>query len=150
MKTAALLLRSGLCLAVFLFAAAPGLSARPARKTKAPHVFAALANPGPAPVVLEGKIPLPADVPPAPTLPDASSYVLMDFATGTVIAAKAPHLHLPPASLTKLMTVYLTYRAIKAGTLPLDRSVAVSTAAWRAGGSRMFIDPATPVTIKDL
>ncbi len=150
MKTAALLLRSGLCLAVFLFAAAPGLSARPARKTKAPHVFAALANPGPAPVVLEGKIPLPADVPPAPTLPDASSYVLMDFATGTVIAAKAPHLHLPPASLTKLMTVYLTYRAVKAGTLPLDRSVTVSTAAWRAGGSRMFIDPATPVTIKDL
>src|SRR5487761_1058988 len=118
MNAAAMLFRSGLCLSLFLFASATGLSAMPARKAKAPpSVPAASANPGPAPVVLGGRIALPPDVPPPPVLPDTSSYVLMDFATGTVIAEKAPRLHLPPASLTKLMTVYLTYRAVKAGTL---------------------------------
>jgi D-alanyl-D-alanine carboxypeptidase (penicillin-binding protein 5/6) len=151
MNAAAMLFRSGLCLSLFLFASATGLSAMPARKAKAPpSVPAASANPGPAPVVLGGRIALPPDVPPPPVLPDTSSYVLMDFATGTVIAEKAPRLHLPPASLTKLMTVYLTYRAVKAGTLHMDQSVQVSPAAWKETGSRMFIQPATPVTIKDL
>lgn len=151
MNAALPLLRSALFLSLFLSAAAPGLAAMPAKKAKAPPgVLAALANPGPAPVVLGGRVPLPPDVPPAPVLPDTSSYVLMDFATGTVIAEKAPHLRLPPASLTKLMTVYLTYRAVKAGTLHLDQSVQVSPAAWKETGSRMFIEPATPVAIKDL
>jgi D-alanyl-D-alanine carboxypeptidase (penicillin-binding protein 5/6) len=159
MNTSAILSRSGLALALLLLAAAPclpadlsaGRAAIPRQKPGAGLVLpAAAANPGPAPVVLGGRIPLPSDLPPAPVLPDVSSYVLMDFATGTVLAAKAPRLHLPPASLTKLMTVYLTYRAIKAGTLHSDQTVPVSTAAWKMTGSRMFIQPGSPVTVNQL
>ncbi|MDE2166656.1 MAG: D-alanyl-D-alanine carboxypeptidase [Alphaproteobacteria bacterium] len=108
------------------------------------------ASAGSAPVVLDGKIPLPTDVPPAPALSDVSSYILLDDATGAVIAAKAPHAHLPPASLTKLMTVYLTYQALKADTVKMDQVVPVSVAAWKAGGSRMFIQPGMPVTMQQL
>ncbi len=129
---------------------AAGTSKGASTKVSAPVSKTAPAKPGPAPVVLGGKIPLPADVPPAPALHDISSYVLMDDATGSVIAAKAPHLALPPASLTKLMTAYLTYQAIKAGTLKMDQTVRVSTAAWKVVGSRMFIQPGMPVTTRQL
>ena len=143
--------RFGLCLFLLAFSAAPGFAATPP-KGPAPTASPAAAptNPGPAPVVLDGKIALPSDVPPAPVLPDASSYVLMDFATGTVIAAKAPEERLPPASLTKLMTAYLTYQALKAGTLKMDQVVPVSDEAWKTGGSRMFIQPGLPVTTDQL
>lgn len=132
-----------------LFSVAPALAAA-ATKESAPAAKAVPANPGPAPVALDGKIALPADVPPPPDLPDTSSYALMDFTTGAVIAAKASHLHLPPASLTKLMTAYLTYQALKNGTVKSDQTVSVSKAAWKAGGSRMFIQPGKPVTIAQL
>lgn len=111
---------------------------------------APVVDPGPPPVVLDGKIPLPADLPPPPALADAASYVLMDFATGTVIAAKAPRLHRAPASLTKLMTVYLTYETLAAGTLKPADTVPVSLEARKATGSRMFIQPGLPVTVTQL
>jgi serine-type D-Ala-D-Ala carboxypeptidase (penicillin-binding protein 5/6) len=67
-----------------------------------------------------------------------------------VIAAKAPEVHRAPASLTKLMTVYLTYEALKAGALQLNQTVPVSVDARKATGSRMFIQPGMPVTIGQL
>ncbi len=145
--------RFGACLALlFLLSITPALAAatQPAAPATAPAASTTAASAAPTPVVLDGKIPLPADVPPAPALADVSSYVLMDYATGTVIAAKAPHVHLAPASLTKLMTVFLTYQALKAGTVKMDRVVPVSVAAWKAGGSRMFIQPGLPVTTRQL
>lgn len=89
-------------------------------------------------------------MPSPPKLRDVASYVLMDAKTGAIIAQKAPTLPRAPASLTKLMTAYLTYQAIAHGTLSIDRKVPVSVSAWRAGGSRMFISPAMHVTIDQL
>jgi D-alanyl-D-alanine carboxypeptidase (penicillin-binding protein 5/6) len=135
-----------------LLAASPALAETKGESHEtSPHVVATTAvSPGSEPVVLGGKVPLPSDVPRPPVLPDVPSYILVDDATGTVIAAKAPDLRLPPASLTKLMTAYLTYRAVKAGTIHLDQAVAVSETAWKTTGSRMFIEPNQPVTVEQL
>ncbi|MDD3761098.1 MAG: D-alanyl-D-alanine carboxypeptidase [Acidithiobacillus sp.] len=89
-------------------------------------------------------------IPPAPPLPNVASYVLMDSQTGQIIAAKDPDLRRAPASLTKLMTAYLTYQAIANGSLQLEESVPVSETAWKTGGSRMFIQPRLPVTVDQL
>ncbi|TMV86725.1 D-alanyl-D-alanine carboxypeptidase [Thioclava sp. BHET1] len=85
-----------------------------------------------------------------PALEDAVSYVLMDAETGAIIASKQPELAHAPASLTKLMTAYLTYQAIARGTLKMDQTVPVDTAAWQAGGSRMFLKPGVTVTVDQL
>jgi serine-type D-Ala-D-Ala carboxypeptidase (penicillin-binding protein 5/6) len=139
-------------LSLFLLAALPLSALAGATEEKPQPAAAAEATPapGPTPVVLGGKVTLPPDVPPAPVLADATSYVLMDDATGTVIVAKAPHEHHAPASLTKLMTLYLTYQALQSGTLKLDQTVPISTAAWKSGGSRMFVEPGMPVTTEQL
>jgi D-alanyl-D-alanine carboxypeptidase (penicillin-binding protein 5/6) len=79
-----------------------------------------------------------------------TSYVLIDAASGAVLAEAAPNLQVPPASLTKLMTAHLTYQALHHGQLKLDQTVPVSVAAWHAGGSRMFIDTTSVVTVDQL
>lgn len=79
-------------------------------------------------------------IPAAPQL-SAKSWVLMDAATGTVIDSQNADMRLPPASLTKLMTVYVATNEIQAGRLKVDDPVTVSENAWRTGGSRMFLDP---------
>lgn len=89
-------------------------------------------------------------MPSPPPLPDAKSYVLMDFQTGQIIAEKKPHLKLPPASLTKLMTAYLAYGALAVGTLHWEQRIHVSRVAWHTGGSSMFIQPNLPVTVGQL
>ena len=86
---------------------------------------------------------------PAPALA-ANAWVLVDHATGQVLAGKDPDARIEPASLTKLMTAYLTFSALKAGTLQPDQVVPVSTRAWRMEGSRMFIEPNKPVTVDEL
>jgi serine-type D-Ala-D-Ala carboxypeptidase (penicillin-binding protein 5/6) len=88
-------------------------------------------------------------LPPPPDL-GSRSYVLMDFASGQVLAAKAANQRLQPASLTKLMTAYLTFEGLKRGTLKMDEPIPVSTEAWKTGGSRMFIQPRLPVTVNQL
>jgi len=89
-------------------------------------------------------------MPPPPPIPDAKSYVLMDFKTGQIIAEKDANLQLPPASLTKLMTAYLTYGALANGTLHWHQRIHVSRVAWHTGGSSMFIQPNLPVTVDQL
>lgn len=93
---------------------------------------------------------MPALVPPPPALANAKSYVLMDFRTGAILAAKSPNLQLPPASLTKLMTAYLSYQALADGTLRWHERIPVSAVAWHTGGSSMFIQPNLPVTVDQL
>jgi D-alanyl-D-alanine carboxypeptidase (penicillin-binding protein 5/6) len=80
----------------------------------------------------------------------ANAWVLVDHATGQVLAGKDPDARVEPASLTKLMTAYLTFAALKAGTLSPDQQVPVSEKAWRMEGSRMFIEPNKPVTVDEL
>jgi D-alanyl-D-alanine carboxypeptidase (penicillin-binding protein 5/6) len=87
---------------------------------------------------------------PAPPQLTAKAWVLMDAASGAVISSQDPDAHLPPASLTKLMTVYVTTREMQAGRLKADDTVTISENAWRTGGSRMFLDPNSSVPVHDL
>lgn len=88
-------------------------------------------------------------VPPPPTVA-AKSWVLYDFLAAQVIAAQNPNERIEPASLTKMMTAYLTYEALKQKRITLDQVVPVSPRAWKAQGSRMFIEPDKPVTVDEL
>lgn len=87
---------------------------------------------------------------PSPPKIDAHAYVLMDADSGMIIAQKNMHHKLPPASLTKLMTLYLTSRAIKEGSINLDDEVNISKKAWKTGGSRMFLRPNMKVSVRKL
>ncbi|MBI2959533.1 MAG: D-alanyl-D-alanine carboxypeptidase [Betaproteobacteria bacterium] len=86
----------------------------------------------------------------APPPVAARAWLLLDTASAQLIAAHNPNDRMEPASLTKLMTAYLTFAALKAKTLALTQVVPVSERAWRAGGSRMFIEPNRPVTVEEL
>jgi D-alanyl-D-alanine carboxypeptidase (penicillin-binding protein 5/6) len=86
---------------------------------------------------------------PAPVLA-AKSWILVDHSTGQVLAANDPDSRVEPASLTKLMTAYLTFAALKAGTITEGQEAQISVAAWRQEGSRMFVEPRTPVAVGDL
>ncbi len=90
------------------------------------------------------------NTPTPPSLPDMTAYVLMDARTGAIIAEANPHLQVAPASLTKLMTAHIVYQAVKNGSLTMNQTVPVSVAAWHTGGSRMFINPNTDVTVDQL
>ena len=88
---------------------------------------------------------------PAPTIA-AKSWILLDATSGQVIAAQDPGARIEPASLTKIMTAYVTFQALKDKKLDINQMVNVSVKAWKvdASSSKMFIDPATPVKINDL
>ncbi len=88
-------------------------------------------------------------IPPAPSIA-ASSYLLMDFDSNKVLAEKNADKRLPPASLTKLMTVYVVFRELANGHLSLDEKVTISKKAWRTPGSRMFVEVNKQVSIEDL
>jgi D-alanyl-D-alanine carboxypeptidase (penicillin-binding protein 5/6) len=90
---------------------------------------------------------LPVPVPPAI---NARAYVLIDFATGQVLASQAADERFEPASLTKLMTAYLTFNSIRQKRLMPTLVVPVSDRARKAEGSRMFIEQRIPVTVDEL
>ena len=90
-----------------------------------------------------------APIPKAPN-PDVGSYILIDYDSGMVIAAKNPDLVLPPASITKIMTSYLAFTELQNKTLDLKDEVLVSKNAWKTGGSKMFIEVGKKVKIDDL
>lgn len=87
---------------------------------------------------------------PTPPALAAKSWLLVEAASGQDLAAQAPEQRLEPASLTKLMTAYLSFAAIRQGTIKLDQTVPVSQKAWKTGGSRMFIQVGTQVKVEDL
>lgn len=87
---------------------------------------------------------------PDPPFVKAKAWVLMDAKSGNVIYQHDEHEHLPPASLTKLMTAYTAEYEMAAGRLNMDDKATVSENAWRTGGSRMFLKPHTQVSIGDL
>jgi len=88
-------------------------------------------------------------VPPPPAVA-AKAYLLLDFNSGQTLATHEAQARAEPASLTKLMTAYLTFSAIKRKRIRRDTVVPVSERARRAVGSRMFIDPGRPVTVDEL
>jgi len=90
-----------------------------------------------------------ADAPPPPTVA-AKAWLLYDYTSAHIIASSNEHERIAPASLTKLMTAYLAFSALKQKTLTLDQVVPVSERAWKTPGSRMFIEPGKPVTVEQL
>jgi serine-type D-Ala-D-Ala carboxypeptidase (penicillin-binding protein 5/6) len=80
----------------------------------------------------------------------ARSWLLFDVASNQMLAASEPDQKLEPASLTKLMTAYLSFTAVKEKRLTLDQRPPVSEAAYKAIGSRMFVDRAQPATVDQL
>ena len=88
----------------------------------------------------------------APQPPEiaAKSYLLVDVTAGQTLAAKDADSPVEPASLTKLMTAYLVFDALKAKKITLTQTMPVSQRAWKMPGSRMFIDPKMQVPVDDL
>lgn len=87
-----------------------------------------------------------------PTMPPlkAKAYVLMDYQTGRVLVDKQPDKELPPASTTKLMTAYVVFQELERGHISLDTRLRVSKKAWHEGGSRMFLEPGSKVSVDNL
>ena len=137
---------SAFCVALALSLPVSAQAAKWVRPTDKDTATAAASGPPPVPDSPTGD----KSTPTPPVLPGFTAYVLMDGTTGAILAEAAPTLQLPPASLVKLMTAHLTYQALHHGSLKPDQTVPVSPDAWRAGGSRMFIDPTSVVTVDQL
>ncbi len=88
----------------------------------------------------------------APQVPDiaARSYLLLDVTANQILAAKDIDSPVEPASLTKLMTEYLVFEALRSKKIDLKQTFSVSPRAWKMPGSRMFIDPKMQVPVEDL
>ena len=89
---------------------------------------------------------------PVPPKVNSDSYILMDAATGAILAERNADLRLPPASLTKIMTAYLGFRALQDGALTMTQNVRVSRRAWAQNvvGSKTFLQVDTDVSVRDL
>lgn len=90
-----------------------------------------------------------AQVAPPPALA-VKAYLLQDFNSGNFIASYKKDERVEPASLTKIMTAYVTFDAIQHGHLKLDQTLPVSEKAWKIEGSKMFIEPNKPATVDEL
>ena len=88
----------------------------------------------------------------APQPPEiaARSYLLMDVSANQMLAGRDIDSPVEPASLTKLMSAYLVFDALRAGKITLQQTLPVSERAWKMPGSRMFIDPGMQVPVEDL
>ncbi len=80
----------------------------------------------------------------------AKQAILVDYQTGTVLLEKEADSPMPPASMSKLMTIYMVFEQITNGALSLDDKFIVSEKAWRIGGSRMFLEPNSEVSVEEL
>jgi D-alanyl-D-alanine carboxypeptidase (penicillin-binding protein 5/6) len=87
---------------------------------------------------------------PVPPSLAAKSWLLLEMGSGQVLTSEKPDDRLEPASLTKLMTAYLTFAALHKKTLGLNQPLPVSEKAWRTGGSKMFVRVDTQVPVDDL
>lgn len=89
---------------------------------------------------------------PVPAAPEvaANNYLLVDYASGMVLAEKGADEPIEPASITKMMSTYVVDKEIEAGRLSLDDLVTISEKAWRMGGSRMYVEVNSKVTVREL
>jgi D-alanyl-D-alanine carboxypeptidase (penicillin-binding protein 5/6) len=87
---------------------------------------------------------------PAPPEVAAKNYLLVDFSSGNVLAEKNADAKIEPASITKLMTAYVVYKEMDEDRLSMNDTVIISEKAWRMGGSKMFLDVNSEVTVHDL
>lgn len=80
----------------------------------------------------------------------AKQVIMIDHDTGTVLFEKAADEKMPTSSMSKVMTMYVVFQAIKDGRLTLDTTLPVSEKAWRMGGSKMFVEVGNQVKVEDL
>lgn len=111
------------------------------------------------PLLASAQVPAPPRMPtpaaprmPTPAAPQlgASSYILMDFNSGTVLVEHNPDERVEIASITKLMTNYVVFHELASAKVALGDLVNISENAWRAEGSRMFLEPNMKVSVEDL
>lgn len=105
----------------------------------APTVAPAVATPGQQPKIA-----------PTPPVIRAKGYILMDANSGYILAQENANKRMAPASLTKLMTMYVISVALNQNHIHLTDQVPISEAAWRTGGSRMFVKVGTTVPVQEL
>ncbi len=89
------------------------------------------------------------ETPPPPPVA-ATAYILQDYHTGKILAENNADAKLAPASLTKIMTVYVVFRELSNGHLHLDDVATISEKAWKTSGSRMFVELGNQVKVEDL
>ncbi|HYM28098.1 MAG TPA: D-alanyl-D-alanine carboxypeptidase family protein [Steroidobacteraceae bacterium] len=106
----------------------------------------AAAAPAPQPATPVAAAPAAAPVP-APPAVTARSYILVDHFSGRVLAVERADERAEPASLTKLMTAYVVFKALQEGRLKLTDEVTISEHAWRAEGSRTFVQVGTQIPV---
>ena len=110
--------------------------------TRLPHALAALALCAAA-LTAHAQSPQPPEV-------AAKAYLVMDVSSGQILAGKDMDAPVEPASLTKLMTAYVVFDALRAKKITLTQTLPVSERAWKTPGSRMYIDPKMQVPVEDL
>ncbi|HEY3566119.1 MAG TPA: D-alanyl-D-alanine carboxypeptidase family protein, partial [Casimicrobiaceae bacterium] len=115
-----------------------------AARTRTPAPAAPSIAPATPPVVLQA--------PGAPAAPSiaAASWILVDTLSGQTLGAANADERRDPASLTKLMTAYVAFAALRSKAITPSQMVNVSERAWKAGGSRMFIEPRKAVSVDEL
>ena len=88
----------------------------------------------------------------APEAPEiaAKAYLLLDVTANQILASRDLDMPVEPASLTKLMSAYLVFDALKSKKIDIKQTLSVSERAWKMPGSRMFIDPKMKVPVEDL
>jgi len=115
------------------------------------YLLAFLALMGSSLVVAQAELPRPPVIAavPFPQL-SSKSYLLVDFQSLQVLASKNPDERIEPASLTKLMTAYVSFDALRQKRITMNQAVGVTERAWKSPGSRMFLEPGTAVVVEDL
>lgn len=87
---------------------------------------------------------------PAPPQMAVKAYLLQDFNSGQVLAAQNAQMRVEPASITKIMTAYIVFQTLKEGQLTLRDKVIISEKAWRAPGSRTFVEVGKQIEVESL
>jgi D-alanyl-D-alanine carboxypeptidase (penicillin-binding protein 5/6) len=87
---------------------------------------------------------------PQPPSVIGKAWMVGDLSSGQLLASQKADERFEPASLTKLMSAYVVFIALREKKLSLEQQVSVSPRAWKAPGSRMFIEPRRPVTVDEL
>lgn len=95
-------------------------------------------------------VPLAAHAAPPPYEIQAKQAIMVDYTTGTVLMEKAPDERMTPSSMTKMMTDYVIFDALKKNAMKLDEELTVSERAWKMGGSTMFLKVGDRVNVEDL
>lgn len=90
------------------------------------------------------------NTPTAPPEIAAQSFIVKDLYSHQTLAAHQADTQIEPASLTQMMTAYLTFKALENGSLTAEQKLTVSQTGWKIAGSRMFLNPAVPASVSDL